>query len=138
MSKQGTKLTKVALSSNTLRSFSIEFKKAKVLELSKRLITVTQLSRLYGVTATSVYKWIHLYSATPIGVKTVVQMDSEQAKTGYLLNRVAELERSVGQKQLEIDYLNKLIVMLGEELNIDLKKKAEQLRLNGSGTHHKK
>ena len=138
MNKQGTKLTKVALSSNKLRSFSIEFKKAKVLELSKGVITVNQLSKLYGVSAPSIYKWIHLYSATPIGVKTVVQMDSEQAKTGYLFKRVAELERSVGQKQLEIDYLNKLIEMLGEELNIDLKKKAEQLRLNGFENHHKK
>jgi transposase len=132
MSKINQKAIQVRLSTNRLRSFSVEFKKNKVKELSKGLISIDQIVKLYEVSRTSVYNWIHLYSTTPIGVRTVIQMDSEQSKTAQLLKRVAELERNVGQKQLEIEYLNKLIELMGNELNIDLKKKAEQLRSNGS------
>jgi len=36
---------------------------------------------------------------------------------------VAELERIIGKKQLEIDYLNKTFELAAEELGYDLKKK---------------
>ena len=52
----------------------------------------------------------------------VVQMESEAHKTLQMLQRVAELERIVGQKQLEIDFLNKLMEVATEELGYDLKK----------------
>ena len=39
----------------------------------------------------------------------IVQQDSEEAKTQELLKKVAELERLLGQKQMEIDYQSKLI-----------------------------
>ncbi|MBK8112124.1 MAG: hypothetical protein IPK46_18265 [Saprospiraceae bacterium] len=58
-------------------------------------------------------------------------MDSEEQRTKELLIKVAELERVIGQKQLEIDYLDKLIELSGNDLGIDLKKKAEQILLNG-------
>ncbi len=133
MNQKHARLPKVALKDDNLRNFSVEFKKSKVKELSKGIITIKQVCALYNVSRTSVYKWIHLYSETPFGVKTVVQMDSEQAKTLSCLNRISELERIVGQKQLEIDYLNKLLELVGCEFNMDLKKKGEQLRLNGLG-----
>ena len=49
-------------------------------------------------------------------------MESESHKTKRLLERLAELERIVGQKQLQIDYLEKLIEIGSEELKVDLKK----------------
>ncbi len=52
----------------------------------------------------------------------VVQQESEAAKTQELLKRVAELERILGQKQMEIDYQSKLIEIASKELDIDLKK----------------
>lgn len=58
-------------------------------------------------------------------------MDSEEQRTKELLVKVAELERVIGQKQLEIDYLDKLIELSGKDLGLDLKKKAEQILLNG-------
>ena len=39
----------------------------------------------------------------------VVQKDSEAQKNIELLNLVAELERKLGQKQMQIDYLEKLV-----------------------------
>jgi hypothetical protein len=63
----------------------------------------------------------------------VVQLESEAHKTKLLLQQVAELERSIGQKQLKIDYLEKLVEVAGHEFNVDLKKKFDGPSSNGSG-----
>jgi predicted RNA-binding protein YlqC (UPF0109 family) len=52
----------------------------------------------------------------------VVEMESEAKKTIELSARIAELERIIGQKQLTIDYLDKLIELAGHHYEIDLKK----------------
>lgn len=61
-------------------------------------------------------------------------MESEEHKTKQLLQKVAELERAVGQKQLHIDYLEKLIEVGGQELKIDLKKTFSGSASNGSAS----
>jgi transposase-like protein len=105
------------------RVFSDTFKRQKVKELDQGLVSVTQLSKLYNVSPQSIYRWLHKYSMNhQKGVRQVVQMQSEAQKTKELLERLAELERVVGQKQLQIDYLEKLLQIGSEELKIDLKK----------------
>jgi transposase len=127
------KATKVALKNeNYNRIFSDEFKKSVVKDLVKGLVKIKDVCELHKVTRTSVYKWLYLYSDTPKGTKTVIQMESEAHKTKELYDRVSKLERVIGQKQLEIDYLSKLIEISSEDLGFDLKKKAEQILLNGS------
>lgn len=128
-----TKATKVTvLNENYNRTFSEEFKKSVVKDLVKGLVKIKDICELHNVTRTSVYKWLYLYSNTPKGTKTVIQMESEAHKTKELYDRVSKLERVIGQKQLEIDYLSKLIEISSEDLGFDLKKKAEQILLNGS------
>ena len=61
-----------------------------------------------------------------------MELESEAEKTERLEKKVAELERVVGQKQLEIDLLNKIIDVSSEELNIDLKKNIYTKHSNGS------
>ena len=61
-------------------------------------------------------------------------MESEEHKTKQLLQKVAELERVVGQKQLHIDYLEKLIEVGGQELKTDLKKTFGGPSSNGSAS----
>lgn len=117
------KKAKVKLEIRTNRCFSEEFKKSKVKELVEKRITVTELSRLYGVTRTAVYKWLYKYSPNYEKRTTlVVEMESESYKTKRLQQQVAELERIVGKKQLEIDFLEKLLEVGSEELGFDLKK----------------
>ena len=87
------------------------------------MIRVSELSNLYQVSSQSIYRWLHKYSKHhQKGTIQVVQMESESQKTKQLLERLAELERIVGQKQLEIDYLEKLVEIGSEELNVDIKK----------------
>ena len=52
----------------------------------------------------------------------VMEMNSEQYRSKELEKKVAELEAALGRKQLEIDYLNKLIEIAGADLGSDLKK----------------
>ncbi len=52
----------------------------------------------------------------------VVQQESEAQKTANLLAQVAELERRLGQKQMQLDYLEKLVELASKEYDIDLKK----------------
>ena len=130
--------TKVKLEIKQRTNYSAEFKKDKVKDLIKKRISIKEVMNLYQVSRTSVYKWIYRYSADherkPI---LVVQMESEAAKTKLLLQRVAELERIVGQKQLEIDFLSKLIEIGSEELGFDLKKNFSPSPSNGTAVTKK-
>jgi transposase len=120
------------------RTFSEEFKKSKVKELLEKQITVSGLMRIYGVSRTSIYRWLYLYSPNHHRSSTlVVEMESESYKTKRLQQRVAELERIVGQKQLEIDFLDRLLEAGSEELGFDLKKNFSTRLSNGSGTGEK-
>jgi hypothetical protein len=60
-------------------------------------------------------------------------MESEATINGDLQKRISELERAVGQKQLEIDFLNKLFEVGSAELGFDLKKNFSTQPSNGSG-----
>ncbi len=114
------------------RTFSEEFRKSKVKELTSGQLKVRDLCQLHDLSRTTVYKWLYLYSEVEKGIKTVVQMESEAFKTKLLQQRVAELERIVGQKQLEIDYLNVCLEEASDEVGYDIKKKHGPVRWNGS------
>jgi transposase len=109
--------------SKTIRYFSKEFKKTIVEQLDAKLITLSDTARQYEVSQVSICRWRQLYSkhyTKP--TKLVIEMESEALKTKQLRDRNAELERIIGQKQLKIDYLEKLIEIASDELKIDLKK----------------
>jgi len=65
-------------------------------------------------------------------------METEEQKTLFYKDKVAELERIVGKKQIEIDFLNKLIEIASSELSVDIKKNFSTYRLNGSGVIRQK
>ena len=127
--------SKLKLEVKQRRTFSNEFKKAKVQELIEKRLTIGELCRLYDVSRTSVYKWLYKYSKEYQRKSIlVVQMESEGYKTQRLQQRVAELERVIGQKQMEIDFLNKLLEIGSDEMGFDLKKNFSILLLNGTGS----
>ena len=55
-----------------------------------------------------------------------------------LEQKVKELELAVGQKQIKIDYLEKMIDIAKEELDIDIKKNFSTPQSIGSGIIKKK
>jgi transposase len=106
------------------RVFSEEFKKLRVKEFEKGEFSVLELSKLYGVVQQTVYTWIYKYSTyNKKGLRIVEMKSSSKTKVKELQDRIKELERVVGQKQLNIDYLEKMIEIAKEEFDIDIKKK---------------
>ena len=128
------KHTKPKLEIKTRRIFSEGFKRSKVEELIQKRITIRQLSKIYEVSPSAVYSWLYKYSVHyEQRSKLVVEMESESYRTQQLLQRVAELERIIGQKQLEVDFLNKLLEIGSEELGFDLKKNFSTKLSSGTG-----
>lgn len=127
------KENKSKLKIKIVRNFSEEFKRAKIKELEQKQITIPKLVTLYGICRQTVYNWLYQYSTHyKQGTRLVVELESESKKTERLLQRACELERIIGQKQLEIDYLNKLIEISSDELGLDLKKNFSTKHSNGS------
>lgn len=123
---------KFQLSTKQNRTFSETFKREKVKELTSKRISVTEFSKLYQVSRATIYKWLYLYGEAEKGSKMVVQMESEANKTKLLQQQLAEYERIIGQKQLQIDLLEKGLELASAELGYDLKKKYVRRPSNGS------
>jgi transposase len=105
------------------RIFSEEFKREKVKELTSNLYSIGSFCKLWGVHKQAVYNWIYKYSPDyKRGTTMVIQKESESHRTQALLVQVAELERSLGQKQMQLDYLEKLVELASKEYNVDIKK----------------
>ena len=104
------------------RTFSTEFKRAKVRQIESGIVSVGQVAREHEVSTTSVYKWLARYGNHTKSTQVVVQLNSEEHRTKQLREELRELERVLGRKQLEIDYLNAVIEAGSRELGIDLKK----------------
>jgi len=117
------------------RIFSEELKKKAIKELVSKRTTIRSLMAEHQVSAATVYRWLYKYSPHHEQKCTlVIQMKSEELKSRELQQRIAELERIVGQKQLEIDFLNKLLEIGSGELGFDLKKSFSPPPLNGTGS----
>lgn len=117
------------------RTFSEALKKKIVKDIESGKVSIAALCREYEVSNTSVYKWLNKYSRHLRSGKTLVlQMDSEAYKTKELEKKVLELEAALGRKQLEIEFLNRMIEQGKKELGVDLKKKSFTPPSTGSGS----
>lgn len=57
--------------------------------------------------------------------RLIVESKSEQSQIISLKNKVAMLEQMLGQKQILIEFQQKMIELAEEEYGIDIKKKSE-------------
>lgn len=106
------------------RYFNEEFKRKKIRELERNITTVSDICRTYSVSRTSVYRWIYKYSAmAKKQVKQVVEAKSDTQKIKALEERIKELERIVGQKQLLLEFKDKMIEIAETTYGVDIKKK---------------
>lgn len=121
------------------RIFSDTFKRTRVEEIEQGLVTIHQVSQAYSVSDNAVRNWIKKYSRViHPGVRQVVELKSEATRTLALQKRVEELERTIGQKQLQIDYYERLLLEASEELGFDVKKNIDGTFSNGSMQHSKR
>ena len=117
---------------NSRRVFNEEFKKARIKEYESGKFTVKDIGRLFRIQTAVIYRWIYKYSTYNKKSVKVVEMDeSSTKKLKDFELRIKELEQIIGQKQLKIDYLEKMIELAKEELNIDIKKNSDTLQSGG-------
>jgi len=115
------------------RIFSEEFKLNRVKEYETGQFSVRELSKLYSINAIIIYRWIHKYSAyNRKRIKIVEMADSSTHKIKELYKKIEELERIVGQKQLNIDFLEKMIEIAKSDYGIDIKKNSDTPPSTGS------
>ena len=129
------KEAKVLKSLGQRRIFSDPLKRKIVKDIEHNKVSISAVCREYLVCSQTVYNWLNKYSRhLQSGQNLVIQMESEQYRSKELEKKVAELEAAVGRKQMEIDFLNKLIEVAGDELKVDLKKNFSTPPSGGSGT----
>lgn len=125
---------KMSISERQHRSFSESFKKMKVKEIETGITHISELCQQYEVSTTSVYKWLKLYGTNKHSVeKLVVETQSDTQELLRLKKQVADLERMVGQKQILIDFKDKMIELAEETYGVDIKKKFSTKPSTSSG-----
>lgn len=116
------------------REFSDEVRRKVVREFREGKHTVKELSELYHVTQQTIYRWIHKFSPTDEPTITVVEMaDSTDKKLKDLQEKIADLEQALGQKQIKLDFYEKMMELAEEEYGLDLKKNSSTKPSSGSG-----
>lgn len=115
------------------RSFSEDFKKNRVKELERNLVSISDICKTYNVSRSAIYKWIYKYSImAKKNLKQVVEAKSDTKKIQALEERIKELERMVGQKQIQLEFKDKMIEIAEKTYGIDIKKKAGSKPSSGS------
>ena len=106
------------------RRFSESFKKKKVKDIELGKVKVSEISKVYQVTPAAVYKWINNFGSITKPERIIVESKSDTQKILALKKRIAELERLVGQKEIEIVFKDKMIDIAEDKFGIEIKKKA--------------
>lgn len=113
---------------NLRRTFDLSLKLDLVKQMERGELRVLEVSKIYGLSTVAVYKWLYKYSEIyKKQTRVVVEHKSLSKKNADLQSRIAVLERSLGQKQLRIDYLEKVVEVASEELGVDIEKKSKRL-----------
>ena len=121
------------------RRYSEEFKLKIVREYESGKYSVYEMEKIYDITNKSIYSWIYKYSEyNKKSIQVVEMKDSQADKVKKLEARIQELERFVGQKQMKIDYLEKMIDLAKEHYDIDIKKNSDTPQSGGSKIIEKK
>jgi transposase-like protein len=121
------------------RTFSPTLRKEVVQLVESGTLSVAAASREYDVSISAIYKWIYRYSIyNKKGAVLVVDKDSQAEKLKRMQQRIADLERAVGHKQMQIDYYEKFIEFASEEVGHDLKKKYGSAASGGTLPTNKK
>lgn len=121
------------------RKYSEEFKREIVSLFESGKYSVYQLERLYGISNPTIYQWIYKFSNFNVRGQRIIEMKSSNTnKVREMELRIKELERMVGQKQIKIDFLEKMIDIAGDDLKVDIRKNFNTPPSDGSvGTRKK-
>ncbi len=106
------------------RQFSESFKVKKVQEIERGITRISEICREYEVSDNAVRKWLTKYSTMKKKPeRMIVESKSDTQTIIELKKQIAELERLLGQKQVQLDFKDAMIDVAEELYKIDIKKK---------------
>ena len=118
------KQLKLSITERQRRHFSDSFKIQKVRELETGQTKVIEICSQYEVSQTAVYRWIEKFGIMKEKKERfIIESESDTRQLIELKKRLSELERIIGQKQIQIDFQNKMIDLAEETYGVDIKKK---------------
>ncbi len=107
------------------RVFDLGLKLDLVKKIDKGEIRVRDICRIYSVSGPAVYAWIKKYSPLYAHkARVIVESKSLSKKNKEQADRIKALEQTVGQKQMRIDYLEKVIELASAEMGVSIEKKS--------------
>lgn len=105
------------------RTFSESFKRDKVREIESGQTRVSLICKQYSVSTTAVYQWLRKFGLQyQPQERLIIESMSDTNAIKELRERVAELERLVGQKQVEVEFYKKMIDLAQDHYGIEIKK----------------
>lgn len=120
-SKKNSTMTRAERQS---RQFSESFKVKKVQEIERGITRISEICREYEVSDNAVRKWLTKYSTMKKKPeRLIVESKSDTQTIIELKKQIAELERLLGQKQVQLDFKDAMIDVAEELYKIDIKKK---------------
>ena len=108
----------------TVKRYSIAFKQSILAELESGQYTALELSRIHGLSFTSIYNWLRQYGSPSSQTKIVrVEMPNERNGLKELEKKNRELEKALAHAQLKIMTLEATLEVLEEKTGQTVKKK---------------
>ena len=115
------------------RRYSKEFKQSIVDHFEQGKFSVKELSLHNSISQQLIYKWIYQLSRfNKKGYRIVEKTNSQAEKLKQLQKENQALKATVGEKQIHIEYLERLIEIAEVELDVDIKKNSSTSQLNTS------
>lgn len=115
---------KFSITERRRRHFSDSFKIQKVREIETGQTKVREICSQYEVSRTAVYFWIEKFGIMKEKKERfIIESESDTRQLIELKKRLSELERIIGQKQIQIDFQNKMIELAEDTYGVDIKKK---------------
>jgi transposase-like protein len=118
--------------------YSEQIKRKAVDDFRSGHHTALELADLYHCHPQTIYNWIYKYSPGDSPQINVVEMsESADQKVKDLQAKIAKLEQMVGQKQIKVDFLEKMIELAEQEYDLDVKKSSSSKPSSGFGSTDK-
>jgi transposase-like protein len=105
------------------KSFSESVKRENVRKIEQGILSRSQVSKLYGISTTSVTRWVKKYGVLPPTEKVVIESESDYLELINQKKKVEELEKRLGRLYVQNVYLQEVIKSASEDLSMDIEKK---------------
>jgi transposase len=117
------------------KTYSEQIKRKAVADFRSGRHTALELADLYHCHHQTIYNWIYKYSPADSPRINVIEMSQSADQTiKSLQDKIANLERALGQKQIQIDFYQKMLELAESEYDLDLKKNSSLKPSSGSAT----